>query len=455
MSAAAVAAPDAAPRQRFDAAAHRPSASAGGSVLAGIAVLALFFGGFGTWAALAPLSGAAVAPAYVVVDGNRRTVQHREGGIVSEILVRNGDRVEEEEVLLRLDDTAARAQVEVLSAQRDSLAALQARLLAERDGAASLVLDDTDLASRAHEPDVAPLLAAQSALLAERRRQLEGSAAVLRQRIVELQEQIGGGEAQIRGIARQRDLIADEVESLRGLLRMALVPRPRVLALDRSAAALDAERGRVQADIARARASIGEAELQILQQRQEILTGVSDGLRDAGSRLAEVEPRLRSARDTLARTVLTAPSAGEVVSLEVFTVGGVVAPGSRVLDVVPLDSPLVFQARLRPEDKNRVTADMDTEIRLMGIHDRRDPLLQGRIATVSADRLTDPQTNDGYYAVEVRVDRDQPAVAQAMQRFRLQPGMPAQVTIATEPRTALDYLMGPLRDSVSRAWREE
>ncbi|MFC3127521.1 HlyD family type I secretion periplasmic adaptor subunit [Pseudoroseomonas globiformis] len=435
--------------------AARPHSDARGSIVFGTVVMVLFFAVAGGWAALAPLSGAAVAPASVAVDGNRKTVQHQEGGIIREILVRNGDRVATGDPLLRLDGTATRAQVDVLEAQYNALAVTQARLVAEREGTQDLVLDDAELVARPGGLAPASLIAAQAALLVERRRQLESSVAVIGQQMVQLREQLAGGLAELDGIDRQRRLIADEVEGLRDLLRQRLVPRTRVLALDRSAAALDADRGRVVADMARARASIGEAELRILQLRQQRLTEVSDALRDTGDRIAEVLPRLRSARDALARTTIMAPANGEVVGLSVFTEGGVIAPGAALLDIVPLGAPLLFQARLRPEDKSRVASGMAAEIRLSGISEMRDPVLRGYATTISADRLTEDRTGEAYYAVELRTDASDPHTVDTLRRLRLQPGMPAQVTIATEPRSALDYLVGPLRDRLGRAFREE
>lgn len=426
----------------------QPRSDARGSVLFGVGVLVLFFGGAGGWAALAPLNGAAVAPAAVKVDGNRKSLEHREGGTVRDILVRNGDRVEQDQALVLLDDTAVRGEVEVLQAQQDAAAVTKARLLAERDETGQLAVDG-DLGVRAGEPALAALLATQAALLIERRRQMEGEIAVLRQQILQLQQEIDGGEAQLEGVRRQRALIEEEVGALRVLLRQALVPRSRVLALDRNAAGLDADRGRVLAEVARARAQVGEKNLRILQVRQERMTEVSTGLQDADDRLANLLPRLRTAREALARTILRAPIAGEVVGLAVFTRGGVVKPGERMLDIVPVAGPLLFEAQLRPEDVNRIAVGMTAEVRLAGIADARDPVLFGIVSTVSADRLGDQRSPEGYYAVEVRVEHG------ASSRHRLEPGMPATVTIATDPRTALDYMVGPLRDRLSRAMREE
>ncbi|WP_159992479.1 HlyD family type I secretion periplasmic adaptor subunit [Roseomonas sp. 18066] len=431
-----------------------PPADARGLMVFGALVLVGFFGIAGVWAALAPLSGAALAPAVVMVDGNRKTVQHQEGGILRSILVRNGDRVLAGAPLLRLDDTTARAAFDVLEAQHLALAITQARLEAERDGAPELALD-AETSARRDAPSLVSLIAAQSALLTERRRQLDSATAVIEQQVLQLNEQLGGGAAELDGIERQRQLIADEVEGLRTLLRQHLVPRSRVLALDRTAAALDADRGRVVAEMARAKASIGEARLRILQLRQQRLTEISEALRETGDRMAEVRPRLEAARDLLARTVILAPSDGEVVGLSVFTEGGVVAPGAALLDIVPLGAPLVFQARLRPEDKSRVAAGMAAEIRLSGITEARDPLLRARVAMISADRLSDPATGDSHYAVELQADAADAPTAEVLRRIRLQPGMPAQVTIATEPRSLLDYLVGPLRERLGRAFREE
>jgi HlyD family type I secretion membrane fusion protein len=436
---------------RDEAARSRAPTDVRGPILAGVVVMLLFFGGLGTWAALAPLAGAIVADGVVKVEANRQAVQHLDGGLVKQILVMEGARVDAGEVLVRLDDTAAKANVEVLEAQSDALHALEARLVAERDGRDRIAIP-ADLAARQHELQVAATLTGQINLFEARRRAFDGQRLLQEQKIAQLKEQIGGYDAQRRSQQRQMALIEEEARGTRELYEKGYAPKTKVLALDRSSASLDGQRGELVADIARAQQQIGEARLQILQLGKDRLSEVADQLRDSQAKLLDVGPRLRAARDTLAHTELKAPRAGYVVGLTAFTVGGVVAKGDHVLDVVPVESPLVVEGQIKPEEIEGVQPGLRAEVQLTAYKQRSVPKVPGTVTKVSADRLTDPHNGTSYYQIQVALDAD--ALA-ALPDVQLTPGMPAQIMVPTRERTALDYLLAPLTAGFSRALREK
>ncbi|MGH6768241.1 MAG: HlyD family type I secretion periplasmic adaptor subunit [Xanthobacteraceae bacterium] len=417
-------------------------------IRAGIAVIVLFFGVLGTWAALAPVAGAAVAAGVTKVQGNRQTVQHREGGIVERLDVRDGDKVEKGQVLIRLDRTAAQAKADTLAAQRDSLKALEARLIAERDGREQPSFDA--LASRHHEPRVAEAMANQSVIFRSRSRKYQTEIAVHRQKIARLGEQIAGAQTQAESAERQIALIGEELEGVRYLYERGLSPKTRVLALERAQAGLSGERGAKRAEIAKAHESIAETELTIERAEHARMSEVTGELRDTQTQLAQLEPQLQAAREALTRTDLVAPVAGEVVGLAVFTEGGVIAPGARLLDIVPSAGLLVVDARIRPQDIDDVSPGQSADVRFTGVALRHRPPLTGTVETISADRLEDSRTGEPYYSSQIRID----ASSLAREGVSLQAGMPADVLIVTKSRSVLDYLIAPLRDEMARGFRE-
>lgn len=426
-----------------------------GPILAGLVVMALFFGGFGAFAALAPLSGAVVASGVIKVEGNRQAVQHPDGGVVRELRVREGDRVEKDQVLIQLDTVAAKAKVTTFQAERDALKALEARYLAERSDAAELRFD-TALMQRRGNVSVAETMANQSAVFRERRRQFEAETAVRRQKIKQLNEEIKGHRIEITGVDRQLVLIEDELAGVRQIYDKGFAPKTRLVSLQRTEAQLTSEKGTKAAAIASAEQQIGETQLAIVASERTRTTETVEGLRDTQSKLVELEPKLFSAREVLERTTIRSPSEGNVVGLTAFTIGGVIAAGSRVLDVVPSQKELLIEAKIPPENIDEVAAGMRAEVRLTGVAQKRRPIVSGRLATVSADRIDEAGAkvsagSEGHYVAQIKLDPNDLAA----RHVTLQAGMPAQVVVSTHPRTMLDYLIAPLSDQVERVFREE
>jgi HlyD family type I secretion membrane fusion protein len=383
------------------------------------------------------------------VESHRQAVQHQDGGIVKDILVKEGSLVSERDVLIRLDATALKADAEVQSSQKTALEALQARLLAERDGLADLVLDD-ELKSRRETAEAAPAIAGQEALLRSRRRALASQVAVHRTHIEQARQQLIGYEAQLAATRRELEIATDEHSGVAQLLAKGFAPRTRVLALEREIAELTGRIGDLGASIARTRQQIGESEAEIERLYRERDNDVAQQLRDAQNSLGEIAPKLRATLQALSRIELRAPRTGYVVGLSVFNPGSVIRGGDRVLDIVPIDSPLVIETRVRPEDIDQVRVGMKAEVRLTGLNWRVTPIIDGAVTGVSADRMTDERSGESYFQVLVELDPEKVAPV----RRHLISGMPALAMFPTRERTALEYLLKPIRDGFDRALRE-
>lgn len=428
-------------------------------IRAGIIVLAAFFIGFLGWAAFTPLDAAVVAPGVVVVSGNRQTVQHREGGVVSKLLVRDGQQVERGQVLIELAAGEAAAREQALTAQVIELEARRARLVAEAAGADKIERPASwEGMPEDHVALADATLARHQAELDARDTSMSAQVDVLRQRQRQLQARIAGYEQQITASQRQEALLEEELTGMRTLAEKNLIPLPRVRALERAQADLMGQRGEYQAQIEQSRAAIGETRLQILSLRSDRREDEAAELRDVDTRLADARPQLAAAREQLERTRLRAPAAGTVVGLAVFTEGGVIRPGERVLDIVPQDQPLVVEAKVRPEDADDIFPGLTTEVRITAFHGRALPLVHGEVKLISADRILDERTGESYFRTEVEVSQQElDAALDSIEGARrgLSAGLPAEVIVPTRQRTALDYLIEPLTASLRRSFREQ
>ena len=428
-----------------------PSDSARGPIVTGLIVLVAFFAGLGGWAAYAPLNGAVVAQAVVKVEGNRKSIQHLDGGIVKQLLVEEGQHVKAGQTVVVLDDTQARAMVLMLSQQYDVYRAEQARLVAERDGAAEVIFP-SELEARRTNPDVRMLLDGQAKQFEIRRKALSGQTSVLQQRIQELQEQIKGSKAQRTAQMEQIVLINSELKDQLELLAKSLTVRSRVLELQRAAAALNGRSGEITGDISKSQQAIGEIELQIIQLQNDFMTDMAKDLRDVQAKILDVIPRLEAAQDVLNRTEIRSPYAGYVVGLNVFSTGGVIGRGEKIMDIVPTGNDLTVEAKVDVNDIHNLHPGMRAELHFTAYKQRVIPVIHGELIEVAADRLTDERTGVPYYTALVKVDEGE--LAQSKQ-VKLYPGMAVTVMIPTEERTALDYLLGPVMASFDQAFRQQ
>ncbi|MBO6783234.1 MAG: HlyD family type I secretion periplasmic adaptor subunit [Alphaproteobacteria bacterium] len=420
-------------------------------IFVGTVIILLFFGLFGAWALFAPIDSAAIASGSVSVENNRRIVQHLEGGIVEEILVRNGDVVTQGQVLLRLAGTQPLAQLELVRGQRIAALARAARLRAERDGRDTVTFPK-ELTARGDDPRVQETMLGQIGIFDARRAAIEGQRQILKQRVAQFEEEIVGLQAQIRSADEQLVLIRDELSGLQTLFDKGLVPKSRLLALQRREAEIEGERGQNRAAIARARQNIAEAEIRILEVRTEQVNEVVAELREVETQLLDLQERLRAAEDVQQRTDVISPSDGVVVDMQVHTPGAVIQPGQRVLDVVPGDAKLVIEARVLPTDVDVVRAGLGAQVRLVAFNQRITPTVEGTVSWISADRLTDEATGEAYYQAQVELnDPNDPK----LQGLQLLPGMPAEVLIRTGERTLVQYLVSPVQQSFTRSLREQ
>jgi HlyD family type I secretion membrane fusion protein len=417
----------------------------------GWVIILLFFGVLGTWAAVAPLRGAVVANAFVKVEGNRKSVQHLEGGIVKELRVKEGDRVEAGDVLIVLDDSQARAEYEVLSQDMIVLRATEERLRSELAHRPKMTFP-TDLKRYADERYIQDVWDAQVHQMEVRLAALEGQRLVIGEKIAQLEHQIVGLEGQVKAFTAQIESVGKERASLLPLLERGLVARPRVLQLERSGDGLAGQIADAKANIAKARQAIAEQMQQSVQLDNDRMTELAKDLRDNQAKLLETIPKLMHAKAVLDRIEIRSPYAGRVVGLSVFSVGGVINRGDKIMDVVPDKQSLVVEAQVAVEDISEVHPDMRAEVHLTAYKQRTTPIVHGEVFQVSADRLTDSKTNNPYFTALVSVDEKELA---ELPHVRLYPGMPATVMIPTVERTALDYLIGPLVMSFNHAFRQK
>jgi HlyD family secretion protein len=420
-------------------------------LLAGLSVLVLLAGGVGGWATTTELAGAVVASGSVVVDSSSKKVQHPTGGVVGEIRVRDGDRVHAGELVVRLDDTITRANLAVITKALDELAARQGRLEAERDGVSTISVRQ-ELLERSSDRDISMLIAGEQTLFKLRHEAREGLRAQLKERIGQLHEQIAGLQEQTVAKGDEIKLIQNELVGVRELWRKNLVPINRVTQLEREATRLKGERGQLVASIAQAKGRISETELQIIQIDQDLRSEVAKELGEIQAKSAELIEKRVAAEDHLKRIDIRAPQAGTVHQMSVHTVGGVIAGGDPLMLIVPENDELAIEVKVAPQDIDQLTIGQEAVLRLSAFNRRTTPEIKGTVSRVAADLIQDQNTGTAFYTARIAVD---PNEIERLEGLRLVPGMPIEAFIQTGQRTALSYLVKPLSDQITRAFRED
>lgn len=414
-------------------------------------IVIVFVVGFLGWAAFAPLDSALMAPGVIIVESHTKTIQHLEGGIVKSILVREGQLVRQGQPLLVLDDTQARAALDALRDEADSLTAQEARLLTERDGRDSITFPP-ELLARASDPKVSAIIQGEENAFNTRKQDLQQQESILQQRIDENGRVIAGFKAQQVALETQINLIAQETNSVQQMVTKGLEPVPKLLALQRESADLTGQRGTLIEKIAQTTLNTGETQLQIVNVKNQFLDDLLKDLRDVQSKRYDLQDRLRAAQDILARTTLIAPVAGKVVGLAVHTRGAVIRPGDTVMEIIPSADKLEAEAHIRPQDADQVYAGMEAKLSFSAYQARRLPMLTGIVTNISADRLTDQRSGHSYFVATVTVDR---SALKGYPDARIIPGMPVSVAIETGQQTALDYFIAPVRDVMRTGMREK
>ncbi|MEO1748033.1 MAG: HlyD family type I secretion periplasmic adaptor subunit [Pseudomonadota bacterium] len=416
----------------------------------GYAVIALFFGGFGFWAATAPLNGAAIASGAVAVSSANLTISHFEGGVVGEIHVRDGERVNAGDPMVSLERSRPRAEVSRLQKRHLALTAQLVRLRAERDEKTSLSFDAI-MVKEAERIDFQDALSEQVAQFDVRRDRFGAEAEILTQQIAGLREAIVGLEAQKVAIAQQIDVLTEEADRRKGLLEQGLSLRSEYTNIIRSRAALVGEAGQLESEIARNRIQILEAEENRVRLRTQVVEEVVGQINDIRGQLEDIEEQLSAARSVLDRTIIRAPSDAYVVNLTVNTVGAALRSGDAIAELLPVDVDLGVTARVSVADVDLVSPGQSANLRFAALNQRLTPEVPGTVTYVSPDRLIDQQSGQPYYEVRLSIDE----LPSQVSKEQVYPGMPVDALITTDERTFLEYLSRPITDSLALAFREQ
>jgi len=407
---------------------------------------------FALWAMIVPLDSAVMAQGVVAVESKRKKVQHLEGGILERVAVRDGDTVKAGQVLAVLNQTESAASVNVLLSDQDAVLAQEARLRAEMNDDSALNFAP-ELLVRRTVPVAIAAMEGQTKLFLQRRDSLQSEVAILDNRRGQYLKIVEGLEAQLGSVKRQTVLIDEEQAAVQVLYDKGLSPLPKLLALKRTRAALDGQRGELIASIAENRLRASEVDMEILNLRNARLDKISTEMREVQKRRFELVDRIKAAAGQLKRMTITAPSDGVVVSTTIHSPGQVVRPGDTLLEIVPQNDRLIIEAQIKPDDADNVHPGIAAHVRLIPFKTQFQPVVAGRVRSISADRLRDPQTGAPYYQAEVELDRE--AVAAVLGRDGLQPGLPAEVIISLGSHTALEYLVAPMNRRLQHAMREE
>lgn len=415
----------------------------------GFWIVFLTFGVFGSWAALAPLDSAALAPGVVTVQGYRKTVQHLEGGIVKDLMARDGDLVKAGDPLIVLDDTQVRAELEMTRSQLIAFQAMESRLMAERDGLghvdySKMIESDSDRARDARQSEQQVFSARRSSLL--------GEISVLKQRIGQLNEQVNGLQGMVGTKRNLEKSYSGEIAELEQLLAEGFVDKQRLLEQQRKLDMLRAEVADHLSAITKTRLQISETELQILQLNKDFNADVVKQLSEVQTRAYDLREKMAALEDRISRVVIRAPEDGMVLGMTVHTIGGVVRGATPLLDIVPSVTELVVEAQVSPTDIDRVSVGKAADIRFSAFNSATTPVIEGVVVQVSADRLVNEQSGMPYYLTRVTLTQEG---ARRMGSLKLQPGMPAEVLINTGQRTLLQYLWQPATDAFARSLIED
>jgi HlyD family secretion protein len=430
-----------------------PDQRARPTILVGISLMFLLFGVIGLWAAVVPLDAGAIAPGKVMSETNRKEIQHLEGGIVKEILVKDGDKVKANQVLVRLDSTNAKARSEQVLGQYLAAKATESRLLAERDGKAAISFPEEYLKQEPLNPKVKDALETQRRLFDTRRDALQGQISVFNQKAAQSGEEMRGLREQIAASNTQISLLNQEIATVQGLLATGNALKPRLLSLQRQQADLMGQRGNAQAMVSRAGQEASEAKINIINAKNEFMNKVAAELKETQVQLSSLEEQARSTSDVARRVDVTAPLAGTVTGLNVHTVDGVVQPGAVLMSLVPADDRMIVEARVNPQDIDVVHAGLIAQVRLSAYKSRYLRPIEGKVTTISADRVDDRASNSSYFVA--RIEIPQAELTALGNDIKLTSGMPADVLIVTGSRTMLSYIVRPIRESFGHAFHDQ
>ncbi len=418
-------------------------------LLMGLLLTVLLVGGLGGWGAVASISSAVIAPGLIVVDGHGKKVQHPTGGVIGEILVKGGSKVEAGEVVIRLDPTQTRAALGVVTSQQVQLEGRRARLAAERDQAAKVTFAKGYIEGA---PEAAEIAQSEQRLYAARVSAKDGQKAQLSERIGQFRKEIEGLQSQLAAKETEVKLVTEEYERVNDMYKKQLTPITRVLTAERDVTRLQGEQGALVSNIARAKGQISETEVQIISLDQNMQSESMKELREVEARLAELAERRNAAQDQLDRIDIKAPRSGVVHELQVHTVGGVIQPAETLMTIIPSDDKLAVEVRIAPTDIDQVSIGQKATLRFSAFNQRTTPEFIGEIQQIAGDLTKEPQTGVSYYVARIAISDEHQDDVRAL---KLVPGMPVETFVETGSRTAISYLFKPFSDQISRAFREE
>ncbi|NTB95965.1 HlyD family type I secretion periplasmic adaptor subunit [Agrobacterium tumefaciens] len=405
---------------------------------------------FGGWAIGTEIVGAVIAQGSLVVETSLKKVQHPVGGVVSELMVRDGDRVKAGDVVMRIDATMTRANLAIIVKSLDQFNARKARLESERDRAGKVVFPQV-LLGRAADAEIAAMMNAEQRLYENRKAVRESKKRQLEQRVQQLRDEIAGMDAERAANFREQGMVGEELNRFRSLHERGLMEKSRLSTLERQATDIDGDIGRLMAGIAGVEAKISETRLQILQIDEQWSEEVGADLREMDARIGEYVERRVAAEDQLKRVDILAPQDGVVHQLSVHTVGGVVAPGEQIMMIVPEVDKLVVEAKVAPQDIDQIFYGQTTNLRFSAFNQKTTPEITGTVERISADVTVDQRTGTSYYLVRVATSQEQ---IKRLGEFSLMPGMPVEAFITTGERSVLSYFLKPLLDQANRTFRE-
>lgn len=420
-------------------------------IRAGLITILVAFGGFGTWAVFAPLHGAVMAAGQVKIENSRKTIQHLEGGIVSQILVKEGQFVKQGETLIVLESTQVDAQLNIVGDQLAVEQASATRLQAEKVGRATIVFPAT-LISRSKEATIAEIMRNETALFNNRRQTLNSEIGLMQGQIAEVKREIVALDSQLKATDTTVGYLNEELAVNEKLAQKGFVAAPRLLEFKRSLSAQEDRRGEYNADVARAKQKINELGLRIANLRHEYSSQANNELKGAQDKIFDLQERQRVPQDTMRRQTIISPVAGRVVGLKVHTIGGVIGAREPLMDIAPEQGVLIIESRVQISDIDDLRLDMDAEVRLSAYKQRTTRMVHGKLISVGADSLIDEATHAPYYLAMIKVNAD--SLKEAGDNVHLYPGMPAEVYILTHSRTAMQYLLDPITNTLNRSFRE-
>lgn len=428
-----------------------PDGLARTSILFGLWLIVAVFGAFGLWSAFAPLESAALAAGVIVLDSNRKSIQHLEGGQIEEILVREGSQVKAGEPLIKLNPIASEARLDLYKGQYASAKATEVRLIAERDGVEKLVFPK-ELEDQRSDPKINDILETQQRQFETRKQSVSGQVGILQQKAEQSRKEIEGLNAQIDSASDQIKFLNEEIKTVQYLLSKGNAQKPRLLALQRNKAQLEGQRGEHKALIARAEQTIAETELAVNNQKNDFQGKVSTELKETQSQLSDLQERIKASSDVMSRIVINSPVNGFVTGLSKHTVGGVIQAGEKIMDIVPIGDKLVVEAHVSPQDIDVVREGLVSRVWLSAYKSRNLPPVEGTVVSVSRDRFTEERSGVSYFLTRIEIKPDE---ISNLKGVELTAGMPADVRIVTGSRTLMQYLLSPISESFRQAFRED